>query len=236
LKSYSQNYQDLFILKIIKYHGFFVDIGANDGITFSNTYLLEQKGWDGICVEANPVFRLQLQANRKCESYIAAVTNKPIDYVSFLQILGPSHMLSGIVDFFDGEQLQRIENEILQTGGSKNIITIPTFSFEQIKSESIDYLSIDIEGAELEILKSLDFDKYFIKMISVENNSPKNQLKQFLMKKNFKHLINLGGDQIWINKRCKKIKGIIFPSLIVILSFYLMDRINRGYHFFKRKL
>jgi hypothetical protein len=55
--------------------GFYVEIGANDGVTFSNTKTLEDLGWDGICVECNPQAFEKLDENRTCKKIQCAVYN-----------------------------------------------------------------------------------------------------------------------------------------------------------------
>ena len=64
----------------------------------------------------------------------------------------------------------------------------------------VDYLSLDTEGAEFAILKTIDFNKIKIKAISVENNYGENLIHDLLIKNNFEKIISLGCDEIYINK------------------------------------
>ena len=83
-------------------------------------------------------------------------------------------MISGIKDTFDIRHLQRLQRENNQTGSTTTIIKINTKKletiFEEHKLSHINYLSIDVEGAEFEVVKSIQFDKVFIDVIGFENN------------------------------------------------------------------
>ena len=115
-------------------------------------------------------------------------------------------------------QMSGIKNEIYQKHNSKiisndnasetKIVKILTTTFSEIVSSDIeiDYLSIDIEGSEFDLLESIDFDKYKIKVISVENNLPDDQdFQVFFNKKNFKYFDRVGQDEIFYNKNYIKI-------------------------------
>jgi hypothetical protein len=83
-------------------------------------------------------------------------------------------MISGIKDTFDSRHLQRLQRENTQTGSTTTIIQVNTKKletiFEEHKLSHINYLSIDVEGAEFEVVKSIQFDKVFIDVIGFENN------------------------------------------------------------------
>ena len=78
------------------------------------------------------------------------------------------------------------------------------YYFDEIvpKNKDIDYLSIDIEGGEMNLLKSIDFKTNSIKVISVENNIPKEQnFKNFFEEVNFTYLDRIGQDEIFYNRQ-----------------------------------
>ena len=83
-------------------------------------------------------------------------------------------MLSGIIDNYDKRHLERLKNENIEHLGNTHIIKVNTKKLETIFDESkmthINYLSIDVEGAEFEVIKSINFDKVFIDVIGFENN------------------------------------------------------------------
>ena len=205
-KFYSQAGQD----KIIKNHffqnnknGFFIEIGAYDGIIGSNCCHFEKfLNWEGIAIEASKIQYDKLKNNRKCKTVNKAISNKIKD-VEFVEVIEGLTQMSGI----NNENNTAIEiinnNKNSKTKISK--ITTTTFE-EEIKSNlEIDYLSIDIEGEELDLLKSIDFNKYTIKVISVENNVPdKFNYNTFFKSKNFSFFDRIGQDEIFFNNRYYK--------------------------------
>lgn len=197
----SQNGQDKYLIEEIfksKKDGFFVEIGANDGVKFSNTKTMEDMGWNGICIEPLPESFEKLKINRKCTVYNVAICNKT-GKISFLDITGYAEMLSGIIESYNPKHLDRIENEIRTKGGEKKVIEVDSFKFSDlIKEKDIDYVSIDTEGSELEVLKSIDFDKHNIHCISVENNYKDFTIRDFLIDKGYKLVKTMGEDDIYI--------------------------------------
>ena len=202
----SQFGQDKWIIEKLfpdKKKGFFVDIGANDGITLSNTYLLEKIGWDGIVVEPIPSVFEKLVQNRKSiavNGCIAAKSGKEL----FRVIIGSAQMLSGLVGEYDSRHLERIKREIDSQKGEYNDIEINCYNFNELLESNginqIDYLTIDIEGSEYKILNSIDFDRIHISVIGVENNYKDYRIPKFLIKKGFEFHSVLGDDDFYRNK------------------------------------
>lgn len=169
-KSFSQLGQDLEVLKFYnnKMDGFFIEIGASDGIELSNTYLLEKMyNWKGICVEPVPKRFTLLCKNRPnslCYDY--AVYNESNKSVIF-DIANNYDLLSGIS--------ANIDCHISTVNANKTQITVNTISLNDLLEKSnapefIDYMSIDTEGSELEILKTFNFEKYRFGLIHLEHN------------------------------------------------------------------
>jgi aminopeptidase-like protein len=107
--------------------------------------------------------------------------------------------MSGINDSFFKRNINIISNN--QPSKTKSI-SLKTITFDEIvpKNREIDYLSIDIEGGEMNLLKSIDFKINNIKVVSVENNIPKEQnFKNFFEKINFKYFDRIGQDEIFYN-------------------------------------
>ena len=178
-------------------------MGAHDGVTFSNTYYLERHlDWTGVAVEPLSKAYMKLMLNRKCNIENCCISNYNGD-AQFLQLEGYTEMLSGIVDKYDKLHLKRIERELHQHGGSRKYMTVPCFTLEYIvdkyKLGKIDYLSIDTEGGEFEILESIDFDNTEISVISVENNQQGMRLCQLLKKYGYE-LIAVIGDEVYRKK------------------------------------
>jgi FkbM family methyltransferase len=181
-----------------KKNGVFLDIGANDGVTISNTYFLEkERSWNGICIEPIPRVFEKLKANRHCILENCCITDKD-GTMTFREVRGYSEMLSGILDFFDNVHIERIDNEIAEYGGSYQDIIIKCRSINNILSENnlynIDYCSIDTEGAEYTIVNNIDFKTYNIKSFTIENSYGDNVIRLFFREKGYRCISGITDD------------------------------------------
>lgn len=178
--------------------GFFVDIGAFDGRCCSNSVVFEEGyGWTGICIEPNP------------ESFALLMNNRP-NARNFNIGMGSENgslefwkcgMLSGFEKYYSLEHKQRILREY---GGKSEfkIVDVPIrnttdFLLEQGVSK-IDYLSIDAEGGDLEIIKSVNFDLFDVKLITIEAEHGIEEIKQMLAEKGFKYITKCCADNIFM--------------------------------------
>lgn len=164
MTSYSQLKQDLNVVSFFnkKTGLFFLDVGANDGKTLSNTYLLEKKyNWKGICSEPLPKAFKQLRQcrNVKCD-------NNAVFSESGLSLeFSESNLFSGLTKYIDKYDFVKRKNKIIV-----KTITLQDL-LEKYKVEKIiHYFSLDTEGSELEILKSVDFNKHIFLYINLEHN------------------------------------------------------------------
>ena len=164
MKSYSQLRQDLNVISFFnnKNDLYFIDIGANDGKTLSNTFLLEKKyNWKGICSEPLPIAFKQLI---KCRS--VTCDNNAVFSKSGLSLeFSESNLLSGISKFIDRHKHAKKGNKIIV-----KTITLQSLLDNYKAPKIIQYFSLDTEGTELEILKSVDFSTYTFLYINLEHN------------------------------------------------------------------
>ena len=186
--------------------GVFIDVGAHDGITLSNTYAFEKEfGWTGLCFEPIPKVFDELKKTRTNKCYQTAIFNKDGENIAFLCVSGFPEMLSGILDTQDPRQLERINIEIGESGGSKTIIDVQTMTLETALMDNnithVNYLSVDTEGSELQVLQGINFDKVFIDVIEVEKNYEDSfiNVKNFLIANGFRHEFSIEWDAIFVN-------------------------------------
>jgi len=161
---YSQFKQDLNIIEFFnKTEGlYFLDIGANDGKTFSNTYLLEKKyNWNGICSEPLPSAFKKLQNCRNVICNDSAVFSESNLTLKF----SVSNIISGITDYIDCHMGVKNKKQI-----EVKTITLQDLVKKYNSPNIIHYLSLDTEGTELEILKSINLSEYKFLYINVEHN------------------------------------------------------------------
>jgi FkbM family methyltransferase len=169
-KSKSQIGQDFFVLSELdfKNSGYFVGFGATNGLDLSNTYMLEKEfNWTGILAEPALCWHKDLKMNRQCKIDTRCVWSESNKVLTFNETIEP--VLSTIADFSSSD----VQHSKLREGGKH--YDVMTISLNDLLAEhsapfDIDYLSIDTEGSEFEILSSLNFEKYDIKVITCEHN------------------------------------------------------------------
>lgn len=167
--SYSREGQDKWILSQVTDPGYFVEVGARDGVKTSNSLLLEQKGWTGICVEADVGNFHRLVVNRpKCKNYQCIVYHTDDEQVEFF--IGES---SGCGSIYQGDH-QNGSVTVLQTK------TLTSILDESKAPNNIDYISVDVEGAELDVLKGFDFEKYKVDYWTIEHNNVEEAMTSIL--------------------------------------------------------
>lgn len=170
MTSYAQLEQDLWVLRNTNYkrNGYFVDFGATNGKDINNSFLLEKEyDWNGIVCEPNPVYHTDLRSNRNCSIDTRCVYTTSNLLVKFLNVTECGE-LSGISKHaFKDEHSQKrtINTEIMVETVSLNDLLI-----QHNAPTTIDYMSIDTEGSEFEIIKSFDFSKYDVRLITIEHN------------------------------------------------------------------
>jgi len=217
----SQDNQDKFLETFVfKGHknGFYVDVGAHDGVSFNNTYYFEkQNNWNGINVEPIKTVFDKLVSNRPNNNNINCAVCNNDGETEFVCNTGYTEMISGIKDTFDLRHWKRLDYENEKMNGSTEIIRVNTKKLETIFNENnvthVNYLSIDVEGAEFEVIKSINFDKVFIDVIGFENNynDVSIPIVEYLQKRNF-IVINKSLDIFMINKNSTfyKKNGLVF--------------------------
>jgi FkbM family methyltransferase len=194
--SKSQLEQDLRVLKFYKNkrEGFFVEIGASDGINLSNTYLLEKSyNWKGICVEPIPRDFLQLKMNRPnsmcCDNAVYNISGLVLEFDISIE----HNLLSGISTHIDRHKQVVDKNK---TTINVNTVSLVDLLDKYNAPKFIEYLSLDTEGSEYEILRSLDFNKYTFGLIDVEHNyiePRRSQIKKLLTENGYVYL----GENKW---------------------------------------
>ena len=175
-ESNSQINQDVFVLSQVgvSQPGFFVEFGATDGISLSNTLLLERQfGWNGILVEPARNWREEIIKNRNCQKDFRCVTSTSGESVMFSESTSPE--LSTIKGFEKSDQNLR---KIIQSYDVESVSLEDLLDGYQAP-KTIDYLSIDTEGSEFLILENFNFDKYSFKVITCEHNFTENREKIF---------------------------------------------------------
>jgi FkbM family methyltransferase len=214
--SKSQIDQDLILDKQIfkgKENGVFVEVGALDGFGASNTWFFEmERNWSGLLVEPNPIEFNKMSINPREKSYKenCAISDTEQE-INFLSIEGPCNVLSGIMEFYNNQHIERINKELEmyksypeghELFSRKEIIKMRAVRleslFDKYNMTNIDLISIDVEGAELQVLNSINFDEVNINVFLIENNYGLQKETEFLINKGYKLLGNIQWDSVFV--------------------------------------
>jgi FkbM family methyltransferase len=176
-KSKSQLRQDLFVLLELDFleGGYYVEFGATNGVDLSNTHLLEKEYlWKGILVEPARIWHNELQKNRPLASIEeSCVWRDSITTLRFNETFPAS--LSTIDEFSQSDL--HANSRLDGTCYEVQSISLYDLLKKHGAPREIDYLSLDTEGSEFEILNVFDFSEYCFKTISCEHNFTENRVK-----------------------------------------------------------
>nr|WP_249417697.1 FkbM family methyltransferase [Pusillimonas minor] len=172
----SQLGQDLFALFQLgwKRNGFFVEFGATDGVLLSNTYLLEKDfGWTGILSEPAKVWHNDLQQNRTASLDFDCVWVETGKEMQFSVVEDAE--LSTLKDYVGSDSHSASRKAALTD--TVRTVSLCDLLERHNAPKSIDYLSVDTEGSEYEILRAFDFQRYTVSVITCEHNFMPNREK-----------------------------------------------------------
>ena len=199
MKFYSQVGQDRFLLENFfrgKRGGVFLDIGAYDGETLSNTLFFENTmGWTGLCVEPLTSAFAKLAATRKavCENLCVGDFEGEADFVEADDLSGPNEqMFSGLAANFDPRHVIRIE-AMTKTQLTRRVkVTKLSTLLAKHSLFDIDYCSMDVEGGELAILSDFDPARFRIGVFTIENNWDDERIPKLMAEKGYEFLRKAG--------------------------------------------
>lgn len=169
-----QKGQDRWVIQEVlpwKRRGFFLDLAAADGLTHSNTHVLEKWfGWSGICIEPNPTFFAELQSRRRCILDNSVISDRREQ----LRFRIDNGQLGGVVAD-DTDNNSRVRGDQLSTA---RIVELHARPLNEILERHnaprvIDYFSLDVEGCEERIISTLDFSKYQFRCLTIERPTPR---------------------------------------------------------------
>lgn len=192
LEWFSQARQDEVVTTLLKgkRDGYFIDLAANDATVLSNTYSLEKKfGWTGLCVEPNPMYWANL-TYRDCQVVAAIAGDKRMEEVFFRFDAGDH---GGIIGFDNGQHLKRVSQP-------KYTVTLTEILTRFNAPKKIDYMSLDVEGAEEFIMQHFPLTDYTISLMTVER--PKDTLRALFEKNGFQFITRLSrwGETLWAHE------------------------------------
>lgn len=196
----SQAGQDLVVDRLLghKRGGTFVDIGAYDGVTGSNSLFFEMwRGWTGILVEPVPAQRAKAEARRQspCLPYAIAPTEGA---AAFIAVDAGYTQMSGLAQSYDPALLARIRRDARH---SETALQVPTRRLDSLLGEvgiaDPDFISLDIEGGEIAVLSDFPFARHKVAFWAIENNTATPEIGRIMRGAGYELVAYCGADEIW---------------------------------------
>ena len=223
MKFYSQSGQDQFLLENFfkgKRGGTFVDVGAYDGEKFSNSAFLERSmGWTGLCIEPLPSAFEKLSSSRtaRCIPVCVSDFEGEGDFIES-DTYTDGKMLSGLKASYDARHADLVGS--LATNSS--VRKVPVRKLSALLAENdmfdIDYCSIDVEGAEFNILSELDLEKFRISVFTIENNYGDERIANLMAGKGYEMIARLDQNEVYRRHDVK-----LLPKTSVICAVWHGD-------------
>tara|TARA_B100001250_G_scaffold390753_1_gene391002 strand:- start:1630 stop:2337 length:708 start_codon:yes stop_codon:yes gene_type:complete len=195
---YGKNNLDQQLEKYLNYsNGFFIELGAHDGVTQSNTYYYEKnKNWNGILIEPTKRIFLKCKKNRSKKNFFYNNACVSFKYKKKFVKLIYSSLKSFSPEFINDNKVKEyLKYPELYRGERNFIYNVKAATLNSLLDKSnapsiIDFLSLDTEGAEFQVLNGIDFKKYKFKFMLIETDFF-TKLKKFLIKKKYKFIKKL---------------------------------------------
>lgn len=176
-----------------KEKGICIEVGAANGVRGSNTKYFEDLGWDVLCLEPNKLFAHSLERDRKLVRYYAVgETNEEKATLQIFSV-GKKNIMSSLTSLKPDPRLVddhlHLINDITPVEVSVRTLThiienhVQGTPFDNVRT--IDFVSIDTEGTELDVLKGFDFKKHDVKLFVVENNYSDPEIAEYMETKGY---------------------------------------------------
>lgn len=162
-----------------KREGFFIEVGANDPHSGSQTWLLEQNGWRGILVEPQSALCEKLRPARKNAQVFQVACSAPGKEGEATLHIGTQDGLSTLEKQIDSHDVQFARTERVK-------ITTLDKVLDEARVDAIDFLSIDVEGHEIEVMRGLNFEKYRPSLILIEDGVRNLDKHRFLKQRGYR--------------------------------------------------
>lgn len=199
---HSQCGQDMFIDFLFgnKKEGFFIDIGGNDPVKINNTYYFEKRGWSGLAFEPLQKYQAKWKEERTTPCLPIALgdaekdvvfTEMDKDYLSGIKDVN----MEEIKDLLADGQVKIVNETVVKQKMLKNVLA-------ERNIKNIDFVSLDVEGNELQVLKGIDFKKVTIKCFAIENEDNIKtiyKIRRYMTERGYWLIARLGQDDIFVH-------------------------------------
>jgi FkbM family methyltransferase len=197
--SYSQFQQDLWVALTLGQHGksggYYVDVGSADGVLISNTYLLDQMAWKGVCIDPFP----RHMQNRTCQVFKQPVYSESGKKVQFRSAVN----LGGIESDLGSNKKELSKAPLVE---------LVTATLDEILDKAkapnwIDYMNIDVEGAEYDVLRGFSFNRYQVGTLTIEHNyeaEKRERIRKLMQENGYVRVRSWEVDDWYVNRELAK--------------------------------
>jgi hypothetical protein len=197
-----QNEDEVLFQKYLNYeNGFFIELGAMDGLLYSNSYFYEMNlNWKGILIEPTDLYNSLIINRPNCYNFNYAISEieGEVEFIGGDAIGGMTHTMDD--KHRKGWELDRNSTFMVKSVPISKIV-------DELKVEKVDLFSIDVEGGELEVLKTFNWNiPVYIVLIEMAKHDlvKDDECREFLIKKGFGFDMEIGCNEVWINKNFMK--------------------------------
>lgn len=199
---FSEAGQDMFLDRRVfkgRREGVFVEVGAHDGVAGSNCLFFEAfRGWTGLMIEPSPAHYAAAAEVRRAAGIQCAIA-AAAGSAEFLDIRRGYTQMSGLTASYDEQVLESVEKNPRHEG---ELITVETRPLADVLDEhglaEVDYISLDVEGAESAILEGFPFDRIRVKVWTVENRDRDKKIRALMSDAGYRLAAMLGLDDVFI--------------------------------------
>ena len=209
LQYYSQYGEDKLLNRLFeKNDGTCIEIGANDGVKYSTSYFFEKKGWNCILVEPTPYLCSEIRKLRNATLFecAASTQNGETDF----------YIAEGFELFSSLESNSTMSEHLEKNNADVKKLKVKTRTLDSILEEAdvgdIDFISIDVEGHEISVLKGFTLDKWLPKVVLLEDSTDlqETEVSVFMREHNYKRFYRSGGNDWYASPSEKRFRSF-FP-------------------------
>jgi len=194
--------------------GFFVEVGANDPFFLSQTWHLEEKGWKGVLVEPIPERAELLRKGRPNSQVFEVACGSPEQVGEAVFYIGEADQLSSLQKYIDDPNVNYIKNIKVK------VMTLDSI-LEQIKPARVDFVSIDTEGTEIEVLRGFSIHKWRPRLILIEDKVHSLNKHHYLKSQNYKLVKRTSINNWYVPSDAKPPDVELWEKFYIIKKMYL---------------
>jgi FkbM family methyltransferase len=217
VKSYAQSQEDILVWDFFgkKNSGYYVEVGANHPVILNQTWLLEQNGWTGLLVEPQSACCELLRAQRPGSRICQVACSAPEKRGEATFLISDDDVKSALAPSDTDVEVEYAKTETVR------VVTLDDILGED-KATGIDFLSVDVEGLEVDVFRGLDFKKYAPRLILVEDHAHNLRTHHFLKGKNYRLVYRTGRNNWYVPE------GIDFPLCTPVIRWKLFRKMYVG--------